>query len=117
MKWTGLLKRVDLGINPIAWIEMPTVPGLSQLPLLEELSFGLRWAGPTRVPGVWKPRGGSSQALSTVGQWRNVHPGQRIEFLMMLSPGYEGVWGCVGPTRSGELRYVINALEDMCSAC
>lgn len=110
VKWTGLVQRVDLGIKPIARIKMPTVAGLSAFPLLEEISFGLRWAGPTRTPGVWKPRGGSPQVLSAMSLWRTVQPGQRIEFLMMFEPGLEGVFGCVGPTRSGELRYVIGAL-------
>jgi hypothetical protein len=110
VRWTGLVQRTDLGRNPRVWIQMPKVAALAQFPQLDQISFDLRWAGPTRSTGVWKPRGGSPQVLSEVSAWREIRPGQRIEFLMMLSPGYEGMYGCVGPARVGDVSYHIGAL-------
>lgn len=110
VRWTGLVQRVDLGTDSRADIEMPQVAALSQFPKLEQLSIALRWASGNRPPGVWRPRDGSPQILSAMSHWRQVQRGQRIEFLMMLEPGLNGVFGCVGPTRVGEVRYLIGAL-------
>lgn len=110
VRWEGLVQNVDLGTDARVLIEMPQVPALSQLPELEQLNIALRWTSENRPVGVWRPRDGSPQILSAMSDWRQVQRGQRIEFLMMLAPGLNRMFGCVGPTRVGEVRYLISAL-------
>jgi hypothetical protein len=92
VRWTGRVVKIKFGKYPSVAVDMPSTPEKEPSPDLHYLTFGLRLA---RSAGVSISEAGTPQVQTTRDAWRDVRPGDLIQFLMMIAPGHGGEISCI----------------------
>jgi hypothetical protein len=92
VRWTGRVVKIKFGKYPSVAVDMPATPAKPPLPTLHYLTFGLRLA---ESAGLSMSEAGTPQVQTTRDAWRDVRPGDLIQFLMMMAPGHGGEISCI----------------------
>lgn len=94
VRWTGRVVAIKFGKEPNVEIDMPPTleTKAERFRNLGRLVVFLRFA---RSPGVNVSEAGTRQVVTTRDAWRNVRSGDRIQFLLMIAPGYGDEISCI----------------------
>jgi hypothetical protein len=95
VRWTGRVVAIKTGGKaPNVEIDMSPTPE-TRTERFRELSRLVIFLRLGRSPGLCMSEAGTPQIVTTRDAWRDVRRGDRIQFLLMIAPGYGDEIGCI----------------------